>query len=78
MDLNHKPTDAKRCLPYSTSHPKQYLKIISFVMARRIFTLAENNSIQNKDSNEFQGILKPAAFLKGSLKLEYRKHLKSR
>ena len=27
MDLYHKPTDTQRCLPYSTSHPKQCLKI---------------------------------------------------
>ena len=36
MDLYHKSTDMQRYLPYSTSHPKCYLKSISFVMARRI------------------------------------------
>ena len=36
MDLYHKSTDRQRYLPYSASHPKCYLKSISFVMARRI------------------------------------------
>ena len=48
MDLYHKPTDTQRCLPYSTSHPKHCFKNIPFVMARRIITIVENNSLKNK------------------------------
>ena len=48
MDLYHTPTDTQRCLPYSKSHPKHCLKNILFVMARRICTIVENNSLKNK------------------------------
>ena len=48
MDLYHKPTDTQRCLPFSTSHPKECLKNIPFVMARRICTIVENNNIKLK------------------------------
>ena len=48
MNLYHKPTDTQRCLPYSTSHPKHFLKNIPFVMARRILTIAVNNAVKSK------------------------------
>ena len=48
VDMYHKSTDTQRCLPYSTSHPKHYLKNIPFVMARRICTIVENDSLKNK------------------------------
>ena len=48
MDLYCKPADTKRCLPYSTCHPKHRLKNTPFVMARRICTIVENNSLKNK------------------------------
>ena len=44
-DKCHKPTNTQRCLPYSISHLKHCLKIIPFVMARRICTIVENNSL---------------------------------
>ena len=55
MDLYHKPTDTQRCLLYSTSHPKHCLKYIPFVMARRICTMVENNSLKNKHLRELKG-----------------------
>ena len=54
MDLYHKPTDTRRCLPYSTSHPKHCLKNIPFVMARRICTIVENNCLKNKHLRELK------------------------
>ena len=54
MDLYHKPTDTQRCLLYSTSHPKHCLKYIPFVMARRICTMVENNSLKNKHLRELK------------------------
>ena len=54
MDMYHKPTDTQRCLPYSTSHPKHCLKNIPFVMARRICTIVENNSLKNKHLRELK------------------------
>ena len=49
-----KPTDTQRRLPYSTSHPKHCLKNIPFVMARRICTIVENNSLKNKHLRELK------------------------
>ena len=54
MDMYHKPTDTQRCFPYSTSHPKHCLKNIPFVMARRICTIVENNSLKNKHLRELK------------------------
>ena len=54
MDLYHKPTDKQRFIPYSANHPKQCLKNIPFVMAGRICTIDENNSIKNKHLNELK------------------------
>ena len=54
MDLKYKPTDTERCFPYPTSHPKQFLKNIAFVMARQICTTVESNSIKNKHLNELK------------------------
>ena len=61
LDLNHKPTDTQRCLPYSTSHPKYCLKNIPFLMAKRLCTIVENNSLKKKEvkraKGEFQYLL---------------------
>ena len=54
MDLYHKPTDAQRCLPYSTSRRKRCLKNVPFVMARRICKIIENNSLKNKHLRELK------------------------
>ena len=54
MALYHEATDTQRCLPYSTSHPKYCLKNIPFVMARRICTKVENNSVKNKHLRELK------------------------
>ena len=54
MDLYHKPTDTQRCLPYSTIHPKHCLKNIPFVVARRICTIVEHNSLKNKHLRELK------------------------
>ena len=48
MDLYHRPTDTQWCYPSSTSHPKHCLINIPFVLARRICTIVENNSLKNK------------------------------
>ena len=43
MDLYQKPTDTKRCLPFSSSHPNHCKANIPFNLARRICTIVENN-----------------------------------
>ena len=51
MDLYHKPTDTQRCLPFTSSHPNHCKRNIPFCLARRICTIAENNT--EKLKNEF-------------------------
>ena len=74
MDMYHKTTDTQRYLPYSTSHPKYCLKSIPFVMARRICTIAENNSLKNMHLRELKKNFRLYSYLKKLLKLEYKKH----
>ena len=64
MDLYHKPTNTQRCLPYSTSHPKHCLKNIPFVMARRICTIVENNSLKKKHLTELKDNLRTYGYPK--------------
>ena len=52
--VSGKSTDKQRILPYSTIYPKQCLKNIPFVMARRICSIVENNSIKNKHLNDLK------------------------
>ena len=54
MDVYHRPTDMKRCLPYSTSHPKHCFKNIPFVMTRPICTIVENDSLKSKHLRELK------------------------
>ena len=54
MDLYHKYSDTRRCLPYSTSHPKQCLNKNSFLLARQVCMMVENNSVKNKHLNELK------------------------
>ena len=48
LDLHYIPRETQQCLPYSKSHPKHCLKNIPFIMARRICTTVENNSLRSK------------------------------
>ena len=74
MDLCHKPTDTQRCLPYSTIHPEHCLTNIPFVMARRICTVRENNSLKNKHLRMLKENFRTYCVLKKLLKLVYKKH----
>ena len=76
MDLHYKPTASQRCLPYSTSHSKQDLKNIPFVMARQIHVIVENNSIKNKHLNELKGNFKTYGFPEKINEIGLRKALK--
>ena len=48
MDIYYKPTDAHRCLPFSSNHPKHCKKNITFTLARRICTIVENTEAKMK------------------------------
>ena len=73
--LDYKHTDTESWLPYSTSHSKQCSKNNLFVMAGRIGTIVDNNSIKNKHSNELKRNIKPTATLKIELKSEHKNHV---
>ena len=59
MDMYHRHTDMKRCLPYSTSHPKHGFKSIPFVMTRPICTIVENDSLENNNNLTFTSTFNP-------------------
>ena len=48
MDIYCKPTDAHRCLPFSSNHPKHCKKNIPFTLAHRICTIGENTEAKMK------------------------------
>ena len=48
MDIYQKPTDARRCLPFSSNHPKHCEKNIPFTLAHRICTIVENTEAKIK------------------------------
>ena len=58
MDLYHKPTDTQRCLPFSSSHPNHCKRNIPFTLARRIFTIVENQQQKLKHIHELKSNLK--------------------
>ena len=56
MELYHKPIDSQRYLPFTPSHPNLCKRNVSFYLAQRICTIAENNgekleNLENLKSN---------------------------
>ena len=49
MDLYHKPRDIQRYLPFTSSHPNHCKQKIPFCLARRICTIAKNNTEKLKN-----------------------------
>ena len=48
MNIYNKPTDPKRYVPLTSSHPRHCLTNIPFYLARRICTIVENENIKEK------------------------------
>ena len=44
MDLYHKATETKRCLPFTSRHPNHCKQNMPFSLGQRICTIAENNA----------------------------------
>ena len=76
MDLHHKPTDTQRCVPYSTSHPKHFLKNIPFVMVRFICTIVENNFLKNKHLGDLKENFRTYGYPKKVVEIGRQKELK--
>ena len=76
MGLCHKFTDTQRCLPYSTSHPKQCIKNIPFVMARHICTIVENNSVKNTHLRDLKENFRIYGYPKKVVEIGIQKALK--
>ena len=56
MDLYHKTADTQKCLPFTSCHANHCKRNISFCLARRISTIAENSAemlrnLENLKSN---------------------------
>ena len=58
MDIYFKPTDTRRCLQFSSSHPNHCNKNIPFTLARRICTIVENQQQKLGHLSEFKENLK--------------------
>ena len=65
MGIYKKPTDSKRYVPYvnandvtydTSSHPRHCLTNIPFFLAKRIFTIVENENVKEKRFKELKNI----------------------
>ena len=78
MDLYLKPTDTQQRLSHSTIHPKHCLKNIPFVMARRICSIVENNSLKNKHRRDLKENFRTYSYPKKVVEIGIQKALKIR
>ena len=56
MGIYKKPTDSKRYVPFTSSHPRHCLTNIPFFLAKRIFTIVENENVKEKRFKELKNI----------------------
>ena len=54
MDIYHKPTDTRRCVPFSSNHPNHCKRNIPFSLARRICTISEKEEEKNTHLNKLR------------------------
>ena len=57
-----KKTDTRRCVPFNSCHSKQCKKNISFILARRVCTIVENNEVRKKRLDKLQKVLYPQEY----------------
>ena len=57
MDIYNKPTDSKRYVPFTSNHPQHCLTNILFSLARKIYTIAENENVKEKRFKELNKTL---------------------
>ena len=48
VDIYNKPTDSKRSVPFTSSHPQHCLTNIPFSLETRICTIVENENVKEK------------------------------
>ena len=75
MDLCQKPTDTQRCLPLTSSHPNHCKGNISFCLAWRVCTIAENNPEKLKNLENLQSNLSEYHHPDSLIKHGFRKAL---
>ena len=75
MDLYHKPTDTKRCLLFTSSHPNHCKRNIPFCLARRICTIAENNTEKLKNLENVKSNLSKYHYPNSLIKQGFQKAL---
>ena len=75
MDLYHKPTDTQRCLPFTSSHPNHCKRNIPFCLARRICTIAENNTEKLKNLENLKSNLSKYHYPNSLIKQGFQKAL---
>ena len=58
MNIYHKPTDARRYVPFNSCHPKHTLSNIPYSLARRICTIIENEDAKDLELMDLANSLK--------------------
>ena len=75
MDFYHKPTNTQRCLPFTSSHPNHCKRNIPFCLARRICTIAENNTEKLKNLENLKSNLSKYHYQISLIKQGFQKAL---
>ena len=75
MDLYHKPTDNQRRLPFTYSQPNHCKRNIPFCLARRICTIAENNTEKLKNLENLKSNLSKYHYPNSLIKQGFQKAL---
>ena len=75
MDIYHKETDTRRCVPYDSCHPKHCLTNIPYTLARRICTIVENEEKKKHRLTELKKILENQSYPENSINIGFNKAL---
>ena len=54
LDIYNKPADSKRYVSFTSNHPRHCLTNITFSIARKICTIAENQKVNEKHFKELK------------------------
>ena len=68
MDIYNKPADSKQYVPFISNHPQHCLTNITFSLARRICTIAENENVKKKCFKELKKTLLEQKYPKSLIK----------
>ena len=62
MDIYNKPIDSKRYVPFTSNHQRHCLTDIPFSLARRIWTIVENENVKKKKKKNPRSLIEACIF----------------